>query len=269
MTAEQRAEPRGGPRSADSVPTLVPPCGLDALWAVRHGESAANVAFAAAAASRSTEPVAGRDRDVILSPLGVRQADALGGWLAGRTRTSGPDLVVCSPYLRARQTWQVMQETAAGQGCPGVETVVDERLRDREMGVFELYPPTAVQARSPEEAARRRLLGEWHYRPPGGEAFTDVALRVRQFIADLSQAASGRRVLLVAHDGVLLALRHVLAGIGTAAPEDLPPVPNASLSHWCTDGRTLRLHTWGGTHHLATLNSGLPGPCGRRGNPRS
>ncbi|MGW5048788.1 histidine phosphatase family protein [Streptomyces griseoluteus] len=254
MTVEPRARPQGGSASADAEPELAPPCGLGALWAVRHGESTANLAFAAAAASRSTEPVAGRDRDVSLSPLGVRQAEALGGWLADQDRESGPDLVVCSPYLRARQTWHAMRESAARRGAPTVETVVDERLRDRETGIFELHPPTAVQARSPEEACRRRLLGEWHYRPPGGEALTDVVLRVRQFVTDLSQAAAGRRVLLVTHDGVLLALRHALAGIGAAAPGHLPPVPNASLSHWTTDGRTLRLHTWGDTAHLAGLS---------------
>ncbi|MFF9396768.1 histidine phosphatase family protein [Streptomyces griseoluteus] len=98
-------------------------------------------------------------------------------------------------------------------------------------------------------------MGEWHYRPPGGEAFTDVALRVRQFISDLSQAVPGRRVLPVARDGVLIALRYVLAGIGAAAPEELPPVPNASLSEWGSDGRTLRLLTWGDTAHLSTLTS--------------
>ncbi|MGV9341595.1 hypothetical protein [Streptomyces sp. NPDC003688] len=69
------------------------------------------------------------------------------------------------------------------------------------------------------------------------------------------QAAPGRRVLLAAHDGVLLALRYVLAGIGAAAPEELPPVPNASLSQWGTDGRTVRLLTWGDTAHLSTLTS--------------
>jgi broad specificity phosphatase PhoE len=132
-------------------------------------------------------------------------------------------------------------------GVPPVEAVVDERLRDREMGVFELHPPTALRARAPEEAARRELLGDWYYRPPGGEAFTDVAVRVGQFVTDLGRAAPGRRVLLVAHDGVLIALRHVLGGIGATAPEHLPPVPNASVSHWSGDGRRLRLVTWGET----------------------
>ncbi|MET8577854.1 histidine phosphatase family protein [Streptomyces sp. NPDC005012] len=228
---------------------LVPPCALAELWAVRHGQSTANLAFAAAAGSGSTLPVPGRDRDVPLSAAGVEQATALGRALAGWSG-GGPDLVVCSPYLRARQTWELMASHAAGLGVPPPETVVDERLRDREMGVFELHPPAALRARAPEEAARRELLGDWYYRPPGGEAFTDVAVRVGQLVSDLSRAAPGRRVLFVAHDGVLAALRHVLAGVGADPPEHLPPVPNASVSHWRGDGHRLRPVLWGDTAHL-------------------
>ncbi|MDH6224871.1 histidine phosphatase family protein [Streptomyces sp. MJP52] len=229
---------------------LVPPCALAGLWAVRHGRSTANVAFAAAAASGSTEPVPGRDRDVPLTGEGVAQARALGTWLAGFAPGAGPELVVCSPYLRALRTWEEMASRAAGLGTPPLDALVDERLRDRETGVFELHPPTALRARAPGEAARRELLGDWYYRPPGGEAFTDVAVRVGQFVSDLGRAAPGRRVLVVAHDGVLIALRHVLAGIGATAPEQLPPVPNASVSHWDGDGHRLRLISWGDTAHL-------------------
>ncbi|MEU3557953.1 histidine phosphatase family protein [Streptomyces fragilis] len=233
---------------------LAPPCALAGLWAVRHGQSTANVAFAAAEASHSTEPVPGRDRDVPLTALGAAQARALGAWLAAPAPAGGPDLVVCSPYLRARRTWELMASRAAELGVPQPHALVDERLRDREMGVFELHPATALRARAPQEAARRELLGDWYYRPPGGEAFTDVAVRVGQFVSDLAAAAPGRRVLVVAHDGVLVALRHVLAGIGAAAPEPPPPVPNASVSHWDGDGRRLRPVTWGDTAHLATAD---------------
>ncbi|GGK21119.1 hypothetical protein GCM10011583_61330 [Streptomyces camponoticapitis] len=159
--------------------------------------------------SGSTEPVRGRDRDVPLSELGAAQSSLLGNWLAGQPPGREPDLVVCSPYLRAWQTWDVMADRAANLGKARLHALVDERLRDREMGVFELHPPAALHARSPEEAARREVLGEWCYRPPGGEAFTDVAVRVGQFVSDLGRAAPGRRVLIVAHDGVIIALRHV------------------------------------------------------------
>lgn len=229
------------------------PSSLGGLWAVRHGQSTANVAFAEAERNGSTElPVAGRDADVPLSALGREQAGALGGWLGGLGEAEGPDLVVCSPYVRARETWEVMA------GHPRVTPpplLVDERLRDREMGVFELHPPGALRARAPEEAARRALLGEWTYRPPGGEAMTDVALRVRDFVTELDRAAPGRRVLLVAHDAIVVTLRFVLAGLGAPSPETLPPVPNASVSWWNGDGGRLRLVQWGDTTHLARTDS--------------
>jgi broad specificity phosphatase PhoE len=138
-------------------------------------------------------------------------------------------------------------------GHPGVvppPLLVDERLRDREMGIFEMHPPGALRARSPEEAARRARLGDWYYRPPGGEALTDVVLRVRDLVTELDRAAPGRRVLLVAHDAIAVAVRLVLAGLGSTFPGDLPPVPNASISRWDSDGGRLRLARWGDTAHL-------------------
>ncbi|MEU1186819.1 histidine phosphatase family protein [Streptomyces sp. NPDC005859] len=227
----------------------MPPSSVAALWAVRHGQSTANVAFAEAERTGSTAlPLAGRDSDVPLSALGQAQARTLVGWLGGHAPGTGPDLVVCSPYARARQTWEAMAAAATD-----VPVLVDERLRDREMGVFELHPPGALAARAPEEAARRALLGEWSYRPPGGEALADVALRVRDFTTELARAAAGRRVLVVAHDAVVIALRYVLSGIGAPVPHDLPPVPNASVTHWRGDGHDLRLAHWGKTAHLADL----------------
>lgn len=251
---------------------LAPPYTLAALWVVRHGQSTANVAYAEAERTGSTLPLPGRGPDVPLSDLGRAQAGALGGWLAGLAggrgadgsgpdRASpdpanaelvgpdpvGPDLVVCSPYVRARQTWEVMA------GHPGVvppPLLVDERLRDREMGVFEMHPPAAMRARAPEEAARRARTGDWSYRPPGGEALSDVVLRVRDFVGELDRAAPGRRVLLIAHDAIAVAVRLVCAGVGAKAPDRLPPVPNASVSWWENDGRRLRPARWGDTAHL-------------------
>ncbi|WP_424217203.1 phosphoglycerate mutase family protein (plasmid) [Streptomyces sp. BI20] len=65
-----------------------------AVWAVRHGQSTANAAFAEAERTGSTAVPTGLDRDVPLSELGVAQARGLGRWFA---REDGPvDLVVCS-----------------------------------------------------------------------------------------------------------------------------------------------------------------------------
>ncbi|MFJ4919960.1 histidine phosphatase family protein [Streptomyces sp. NPDC088725] len=230
----------------DEQPALAAPFTLGAVTAVRHGQSVANLAFAEAARTGATGlPVDGTDADVALSDLGLRQATALGRWLAALDEA--PDLVVCSPYRRARQTWTVMERTAGGLGRTSPRALVDERLRDREMGVFELHPPAAVQRRAPQEAERRARLGDWAYRPPGGEALADVVLRVRDLLAQLDRSAPGQRVLLIAHDAVVVALGHIITGIGATVPDDVPPVPNASVSHWRGDGRHLRLTSWAAT----------------------
>ncbi|MFE7837907.1 histidine phosphatase family protein [Streptomyces sp. NPDC057474] len=272
MTAQMDGTAAADDRATETAPVPVPvpapapapdeglalPYTLASLWAIRHGQSTANVAYAEAERTGSAVPLPGRGAEVPLSELGRGQAGALGDWLAGIARggdgeagdsaRSGPDLVVCSPYVRARQTWELMA------GHPRVvppPLLVDERLRDREMGIFEMHPPGAQRARAPAETARRALVGDWFYRPPGGEALTDVVLRVRDFVTELDRAAPGRRVLLVAHDAIAVAVRLVCAGLGATSPGRLPPVPNASVSQWETDdeGR-LRLARWGDTAHL-------------------
>lgn len=223
---------------------------LGGLWAVRHGQSAANVWFADPATN--LKPMRGTDAQVELSELGHRQSAALGEWLAALGTVQRPDLVVCSPYLRTRLTWAIMAQTAAQRirHPRPIRTLVDERLRDREMGVFELHPQRAIRRRAPEEAARREQVGNWVYRPPGGESLADVALRVRDFLTELEAVAGGEQVLLVTHDAVVLAVRYVLDGLGAVVPDTLEPVGNASVSQWRRDGRRLRLRVWGETAHL-------------------
>ncbi|HEX8904080.1 MAG TPA: phosphoglycerate mutase family protein, partial [Longimicrobiaceae bacterium] len=77
----------------------------DVMWIVRHGESAGNVAAAAArAAGLPVVQIAQRDVDVPLSPRGQEQAAALGRWFAEMPREERPTVVLTSPYARARST---------------------------------------------------------------------------------------------------------------------------------------------------------------------
>jgi broad specificity phosphatase PhoE len=232
-------------------------CGLARLTAVRHGQSTANALFALAE-ERQDPRVAVPERtdaQVGLSELGLRQARALGRWLAGLDPADRPHAVVCSPYLRAVRTWQTMAAAAGGTAgtgtarAPAGEPLVEERLRDREMGVLELMTPPAIRAGAAAEAARRERAGEWWYRPPGGESLADVTVRVRDFLNELREAAAGRHVLIVAHDAVVVAVRQVLAGIGPPPPHPAP-VPNASLSRWDGDGTRMRLVRYGDVGHL-------------------
>lgn len=225
------------------------PDGPSLIMAVRHGESASNVAYAEAA--RRNEPLAfpRPDAAVPLTDRGRAQAAALGRWLAALPPGRRPEIAWTSPYVRARETWRIARE----QLTDPPETREDERLIDRVMGELSLLNPLAVRERYPAEARRRAEVGEWAYRPPGGESFVDMAARLRSFVADLGREARGRRVLIVAHDSVVAVLRHVLerdddtnlshlAGYGAVA--------NASVSTWeRRDGR-LRLAGFNVVTHL-------------------
>ncbi|MFE5477541.1 MULTISPECIES: histidine phosphatase family protein [unclassified Nocardia] len=230
---------------------LVVPRALGGLWAVRHAQSEANVWFSDPATEQ--RPMRGTDSAVELTTHGQWQARCLGDWLAGLAGTQRPTLVVCSPYLRTRVTWAVMAEAAASRNrhLHPIRTLVDERLRDREMGVFELHPYRAIRRRAPEEGLRRELVGNWVYRPPGGESLADVALRVRSFLDELDVVAAGEQVLVVTHDAVVVSLRYILDGLGAPVPDSLEPVPNASVSQWRREGPRLALRVWGSVDHLA------------------
>lgn len=180
--------------------------GATEVWLVRHGESVANViATAAQEAGALTIDVQWRDADVPLSPIGEQQAVALGRWIDEHAHYGVPTAVWSSSYLRARQTI-ALALAEAGLRMPAR---VDERLRDRELGVLDLLTAAGVEARFPEEAARRRWLGKFYYRPPGGESWADVALRIRSFLRDVDADDDNGTVLVVAHDAVVLLFLYV------------------------------------------------------------
>src|SRR4051812_2274694 len=98
------------------------------LWIVRHGQSAGNVARdQAEAAGHTMIDIAERDIDVPLSPLGREQSSALGYWFGDLPPSRRPEIVLTSPYVRARQTTRLLME-AAGLDQRQVRVRVDERL---------------------------------------------------------------------------------------------------------------------------------------------
>jgi 2,3-bisphosphoglycerate-dependent phosphoglycerate mutase len=187
------------------------------LWLLRHGQSAGNVARdAAEAGGLARIDIATRDMDVPLSPLGEQQAQAVGDWFTDREHDRRPTVIITSPYERARQTALIVAE-AAGTGAQRIEIEVDERLREREFGAFDRLTRAGITELFPEQAEFRRFLGKFYHRPPGGENWCDVGLRVRSLLASLKVEYPGERVLLVTHEVVVKMSRYVLEGLDEAA----------------------------------------------------
>jgi len=222
------------------------------LILVRHGQSLANVAFPAADAEGLLEAeVSGRDAEVPLTPLGESQAEAVGAWLATLPPDELPQVVITSPYLRARETWRIAAETA-GLDLPEPKT--DDRLVDRLMGDLELMTRAAVAQRFPDERARRTAAGEHRYAPPGGESFADIEVRLTSFLDDLNRDHAGERVVVVAHDAVVLMMRAVIERLTwdevIAVERADGSVRNASLSRFVAAGDHLELAHYNSVDHL-------------------
>jgi broad specificity phosphatase PhoE len=221
------------------------------LLLVRHGESAGNIARESAESSRSEViDIAWRDADVPLSDVGMAQAEALGAWLGERSEPIRE--IWSSPYVRALQTVEI----AVGQAGITSHIYTDERLRDRELGVLDRLTSTGVRNRFAAEADRRRILGKLYYRPPGGESWADVALRLRSFLRDLEDAP-GRTgtVLIVCHDAVVLLFRYILERMDEHTLLDLAAhssVANASVTRMVRPSADSRWSTadFGSTSHL-------------------
>ena len=211
------------------------------LWIVRHGQSAGNVARDAAEASRlHLIDIADRDVDVPLSPLGEQQADALGQWFAELPAGERPQVVLSSPYVRARQTGEhvleALREVADDDGA--ITCVRDERLREKEFGILDRMTTFGIREKYPELAEQRRHVGKFYFRPPGGESWCDVILRLRSFLDMLSREHRSDRVLVVAHQVIVNCMRYLHERMDEQqilAIDRIADVPNCGITSYAFD----------------------------------
>ena len=147
---------------------------------------------------------------------GIEQAQASGRWFAALPPDERPEFILSSPYVRARQTAEIICNEGALSGA-AARTIVDERLREREFGIFDRLTTVGIRERFPDEAAHRRRLGKFYHRPPGGESWADVVLRLRSMLNTINLHYCDRRVLVVCHQVVVLCFRYILEELDEAA----------------------------------------------------
>jgi probable phosphoglycerate mutase len=219
------------------------------LW-VRHAESRGNVANSEAEQSGAPRlELSHRDPDMPLSERGCEQAAALGAAWQELAPQQRPSVLLSSPYERAMQTAQVATERARWDA----EIRRDERLRERDLGILDGFTKTGILEEFPQEAERRKWLGKFYYRPPGGESWADVAGRVRSVMADVEREYGGQRVALVTHQAVILLARYVLEALTEQQVLDVDrhdQLANTSVTRYRRADRGWALVEFNDTSHL-------------------
>jgi probable phosphoglycerate mutase len=158
---------------------------------VRHGESEGN-----------------RDRrftltsDTPLTPLGRQQAREVAGRIAHLYR---PEIIISSPYARARQTSAVIAEELQ---LP-IEIVHD--LHERDLGCLKGESYDALRELVRTDPSYDPANG-WAWKPEGGESYEDVRKRVMVAIEELRSRYAGREIVIVSHGGVMLSVWAHIAG---------------------------------------------------------
>ena len=205
------------------------------LWIVRHGQSAGNVARDAAEEARlPLIDIATRDIDTPLSALGERQAEALGHWIAGMPRDEQPNVVLCSSYVRARTTAEIALR-AAGIDPDDITFITDERLREKEFGILDRLTKFGIIEKYPELHEQRAHVGKFYFRPPGGESWCDVILRLRSVLDTICREYRRERVFIVGHQVIVSCFRYLLERMDERQILEIDrqaDVPNCSVTSY-------------------------------------
>jgi 2,3-bisphosphoglycerate-dependent phosphoglycerate mutase len=158
------------------------------IYLVRHGQSEANLDNAVNARLP--------DHEIALSREGRRQAAAAGEFLAGALPAGARLRILCSPYLRARQTSAGIEAALAAAAI-----VFDKReaieLRELQFGLFDGIPDENLPGLFPREyehyEKHKRFAGEFFAPMPLGESRCNVADRVKGVFGTILRDASADR----------------------------------------------------------------------------
>jgi broad specificity phosphatase PhoE len=145
--------------------------------------------------------------------------------------------VICSPYLRALETARLVAERCNAIATHSTHATlrIDERLREKEFGILDRLTKFGIQQKHPELNAQRLHVGKFYFRPPGGESWCDVILRLRSLLEMITREYAGRRVLVVAHQVIVNCTRYLLEHMDERRILDIDrqgDVPNCAVTSY-------------------------------------
>lgn len=178
------------------------------LILVRHGQSEGNAAKRLAEKGDNSGYEKLKDkhtRSYRLSAKGRGEAIQAGKWIREEFhRKDSPlfDRYITSEYTRA-------METSALLDLPEAEWFRNFYLTERDWGDLEQLPDDERMGKF-EDALRMRVIEPFFWRPPNGESFANLCLRLDRVLYTLHRECSDMRVILVCHGEVMRAFRVLL-----------------------------------------------------------
>ena len=206
---------------------------------VRHGETAANRAGI----------LQGGGVNVSLNENGVRQAQAVAEYLSKEHF----DIAFASELLRAAETAQIIAE----RNVSGFQLHLVPQLREWCCGEMDGMNFSDIYKRFPVEG-RSFAFEQIETQMPGGESGVEFQARVANFVTELSRTYAGKRILLVAHGGVLQRIFRMVAGV-VQRENMLPLAGNASVSSFIYNDEldAWQLTSWNRNDHLKGIPTHL------------
>ncbi len=185
------------------------------IFIARHGETVFNAA----------ERMQGATLDTPLTRMGFAQADAMGAALATYLGTKQALRLYSSPSGRALQTLAIVAEHI---GEDWHEATHDARLMEIDVGAWGGRTYAEIIAEQGEIIDHEASL--FSVRPPGGEWYDEIAVRLKAWIDDTRRERGDRLVIM--HGMSSAVLRGILLGLPVdprfGAPI-APRVPQGSL----------------------------------------
>jgi len=148
--------------------------------------------------------------DVPLNATGKAQASAMRMAL----RDQLPDIarIYSSPLCRATETARLI--------APNISMIrLDCRLMEISLGDFDGCLEADIETEIGPKNYRAWRDSNFVQAAPGGESLEQAMQRARAFLQRLTDCAGGQRIVVVSHQGMLMALKAVISGEST--PEAL------------------------------------------------
>lgn len=157
------------------------------LYLVRHGQAENNVGDIG-----NSFP---EKRKMPLTEKGIEQVMATAKLLSQK----GVDVIIASPLERTKETAAfIAKET-------GVKVLIDERLHEVGLGVYNDKPLETFLSKYPDMRSRIST-----YPTDGAESVIDMRGRIESFLRDIKRTYANKKVVLVSHGDVLDQLYGVL-----------------------------------------------------------